>query len=238
MKQLSTRTLAIISLIAIAILALGVFVIQRVYNTPLSIVKNKVEQKENPKTNNETFITDVDMNIDNWQTKETKFFTIKFPKEWYWLESKHGESEGYSEIITNNPNFEIDKYADIGLFTEGKYLFTSVSEGAESESIPLQNDEVVISFRGTPTSNSGTPQDSMNSKMTKRSVNDYDCGQDNTKTLPLRGHCFFTTDYNEKIYTHYVITEKISLAITARTTANTMIANDVTEKIAGSIEIQ
>jgi hypothetical protein len=51
----------------------------------------------------QTFVTDVDPDVSHWQTKETEFFTIKFPKEWYWLES----------VITNNPNFEIDRYTDI-----------------------------------------------------------------------------------------------------------------------------
>jgi len=230
MKQLSTRTIAIIALVAVAILAIGVFAIQDYAKVPTPVVENgEGQENQGENTTEQAFVTDVNMNVENWQMKETEFFTIKFPEEWYFLESK---------VITNNQDFNIDKYADIGLFTEGKYLFTSVSEGVESEPIPLQNDEVIISFRGTPTSNSGTPQDSMDSKIGKQSANGYECAQDSIKQLPLRGNCFFTTDYDEQIHTYYVITEEISLAITARTTADTMIDEDIIEKIVDSIKIQ
>jgi hypothetical protein len=68
------------------------------------------------------------MNIDNWQVREGKAYTIKFPKEWYWLESEHGENEGYSEIITNNPNFDMDKYADIRLLRGGNIYLLLLSD--------------------------------------------------------------------------------------------------------------
>ena len=92
MKQLSTRTLAIISLIAIAILALGVFVIQRVYNTPLSIVENEVEQKEDEikEKENSDFVQkeeydfSKDLDVSTWKTYESKKvgIRIKYPENW------------------------------------------------------------------------------------------------------------------------------------------------------------
>jgi hypothetical protein len=238
MKPLSKQSITLIVLATAVVFVVGVFAYQ---NRPQESEVVEVvgeEEQENQNISDQEFVTDVDMNIEHWQTKEGKVFTIKFPKEWYWLESEHEENEGYSEVITNNLDFDIDRYADIGLFTGGEYLFTSVSEGVESEPIPLQNNEVVITFRGAPTSNSGTPQDSMDSRMANRSANNYDCAQNDAKQLPLRGHCFLITDYNEKIHTYYVITEEISLAITARTTADTMIDEDIIEEIVDSIKIQ
>jgi hypothetical protein len=92
--------------------------------------------------------------------KETEFFTIKFPKEWYWLESDL-EKTGYrSRVITNNPNFEIDKYADI---RGGTYHMTA--QDGTLTSIPLQDSEVVISFDGAATSNVGTPEQSLNATL-------------------------------------------------------------------------
>ena len=42
------------------------------------------------------FVIDVDPDVSHWQTKETEFFKIKFPKEWYWIESDLKEpTSGY-----------------------------------------------------------------------------------------------------------------------------------------------
>jgi len=82
-------------------------------------------------TNNETdqkFVTDVDPNVSHWQAKETEFFTVQFPKEWYWLEAKHGEGERYSEVITNNPNFYVNKYLDISNDAGIKYPITLTND--------------------------------------------------------------------------------------------------------------
>ena len=231
MKQLSTRTISFISLIAIVFLALGVFVIQRVYNTPLPVVENEVEQKENPKTNDETFITDVDMNIDNWQTKETKFFTIKFPKEWYWMESKHGESEGYSEIITNNPNFDINKYPDIGMFT-----------GYDYPMILKENSEVIVTFGGFPTSNSGTPKDS--SDYIKKSVLDKNSSaqckeiqitNNNDRNVTLFITCSFMDIYGYSIKKYSSINNEISITITIGMTKDTIVKQEILDTIAKNI---
>ena len=238
MKQLSTRTISFISLIAIVFLALGVFVIQRVYNTPLPVVENEVEQKENPKTNDETFITDVDMNIDNWQTKETEFFTIKFPKEWYWMESNREKTGYYSQVITNNPRFDIDKHAEIGLIKGGEYL--TFFKDDEPESLPLSNTEIVISFNGFATSDIGVPQQVMSWVLRlsdkERSSTCIQVEDLNTQKIPLIGYCSFVTTYHEKIQTYYVINKEIVQIMTARTTDDTLAKKEILDKIVASID--
>lgn len=59
---------------------------------------------EVPNENGARFVTDVDPDISHWQTKETEFFTIKFPKEWYWIdEAIDNRGSNTDAIITNNP---------------------------------------------------------------------------------------------------------------------------------------
>ena len=49
------------------------------------------------------FVTDVDPDVSHWQTKETKTFTIKFPKEWHWIEfpGYDDQGRGGSHVISN-----------------------------------------------------------------------------------------------------------------------------------------
>ena len=205
--------------------------IQKIYNTPLPVVENEVEQKENPKTNDETFITDVDMNIDNWQTKETKFFTIKFPKEWYWLESDFEKIGYHSQAITNNPNFDINKYPDIGMFT-----------GYDYPMILKENSEVIITFGGFPTSNSGTPKDS--SDYIKKSVLDKNSSaqckeiqitNNNDRNVTLFITCSFMDIYGYSIKKYSAINNEISITITIGMTKDTIVKQEILDTIAKNI---
>ena len=101
MKQLSTRTIAIIALVAVAILAIGVFVVQdNTTNPPVIVVENEEgHENEGKKTMDQEFVTDVDMNVENWQVVENSLFTIKVPKEWYWREN------GGGILMTNDPDY-------------------------------------------------------------------------------------------------------------------------------------
>lgn len=172
---------------------------QKVYNTPLPVVENEVEQKENPKTNDETFITDVDMNVENWQTKETEFFTIKFPKEWYFFQTNY-DTMGYnSYVITNNPNFDISKYPDISIGVGRIYPLDLMNET-----------EIVISsnYLGDATANSGTSLDyieyminSMREYVGFTVACQYMSSMD---SIPLATYCSFTDEDNkQRVGTYY-----------------------------------
>lgn len=182
------------------------------------------------------FVVDVDPNMDHWQTKETEFFTIRFPKEWYFLESDRKKTGYYSQIITNNPDFSIDKYADIGVFTGGRYLYFSESEGGLPRPLQLSDTEVVISFNASATSDAGTPQDRIDSifKLTKQNDPSVDCSVTNNKTIPFTMYCTDTYD-SQSQQSYDVINNKISLVITARTTKDTLVKKEILDKIAGSI---
>jgi len=92
MKQLSTRTIAIISLIAIAILALGVFVIQDHTKTPIPVVENGEEENQGGEEDGNTNPNEVDVDenvmamveaydVSDWQiySNEELGFSVKVP---------------------------------------------------------------------------------------------------------------------------------------------------------------
>lgn len=239
MKKLSIRNLALIVLVAVAILAIGVFSFQNRPQDPESIVEVSENEgnQENQNDSDQEFVTDIDMNIDNWQTKETEFFTIKFPKEWYWMESSR-EKTGYrSYVITNNPNFDIDRYADIGVFTGGRYLFTSESEGIESRSLPLKDTEAVISFTIRSTKNSGTPQDSLDYilRSAKEDETPVQCELLNNKMIPYEAYCSVVYEDNQLQQSYHIINELHSLVFSARTVEDTFVDKKVFDAIAENI---
>lgn len=176
---------------------------------------NKEESGGRPEDRTTRFVTDVDPNVTHWQTKETEFFTIKFPKEWYWKESNREKTGYYSQVITNNPDFDIDSYSDIGVFTRYEY------------SLKFRNDsEVIISTNnlGDITSNSGTPSEYIKLEMERveKSNNSARCGYvSDEKNIPLMASCFFVDSENDqKVQTFYASYKKRTFAYTARTIGN------------------
>lgn len=205
----------------------------------LSKTDNNVESMGNDRV----FVTNVDPDVSHWQTKETEFFTIKFPKEWYWLESDLKKTGYYSQVITNNPNFDINKYADISLGTGGSYHVTS--QDGTTTSIPLQDDEVIISFGGTATANSGTPEQSIDSVFQSKQGNPYPvhCQRlSNPNIVPIRAHCSFidnaTVTTPQKIQTYYIVNELNNISVSARTTDTTTVPKDILDKIAENMVVK
>lgn len=187
---------------------------------------------------NQGIQVEIDPNVDHWQTKETEAFSIKFPKEWYWMESdptKHGypSNSGRSYVITNNPDFDIDKYSDIGIFSGGDYPVILTSDS-----------EVVISHGGWATTNAGTPRDFMEGelKRVKEDVNHFaKCHYvSDIYSIPLTAFCSFVDEKNnQKVDTYYISYEKLSLGFTSRTTTkNTLELEPILGEIARSYALK
>jgi len=184
--------------------------------------QNKEEKKE--------FVIDVDLNMDNWQTKETEFFKIKFPKEWYWLESDR-EKTGYrSHVITNNPDFDMVKFADIGVGTGGSYPLNLVN-----------NTELVISFNGVATSDAGTPQQSIESKFrgTRERYAQAICEySSDLKNMPIVANCIFVDANNHKVQTYFIADQKNTILFSIRITEDNLVQKEIFDKMAKSMILQ
>lgn len=183
--------------------------------------------------NKTEFVTDVDPNVNHWQTKEIETFSVKFPKEWYWMESSHKKDEGYSEVITNNPHFDIEKYADIGLFVGGSYPLILVNDT-----------EIVVSLRGWSTRDSGTPQDSINAIVNAPRKYAPDpsevCKQTSfSGIVPTTAFCSFIDKNHQKVQTYFIAYNITTFAFTSQTTENNVTdQRDILEKIAKSFTVK
>jgi hypothetical protein len=191
------------------------------------VVETPVQaEPETPK-----FVTDVDPDVSHWQTKETEFFTIKFPKEWYWLESDLEKTGYHSKVITNNPDFDIDKYADIAVF----------SGVGPKPPINLADTEILITDRGVPTSNAGTPLDSLDSifELARYNYPAVNCIRpDSLKTLPIVAWCSAHYPEDQTQLSYYVIDNSLALTLTARMRGESDTLQPIVEKIARSIRIK
>lgn len=178
------------------------------------------------------FVTDVDPDVRHWQTKETESFAIKFPKEWYWLESDLEKAGYHSKVITNNPNFEIDKYAEIGIFSD---------IGPAPPITIVNNSELVITDRGSPTSNAGTPLDALDSifELAKRNYPAVSCAPPgNPKILPIVARCSAHYPEDQTQLSYYVIDKDLSLTLTLRKKGDSDVLQSIVEKMARSIQIK
>jgi hypothetical protein len=179
------------------------------------------------------FVTAVDSDINHWQTKETEYFTIKFPKEWYWLEvSPEKIGGGTANVISNNPQFPLAEYSDIGMFTSYDYPLL------------LKNDsEIVITTNnlGFITSNFGTPREFMDGEIARIKKDLYPeikcIYTSKTINIPLTAFCTFENSSGQKISTYYVAMTQRVFAFTARATStNNIDTKSILEKIAQSLQ--
>ncbi|MEF3692370.1 MAG: hypothetical protein V3574_04940 [Candidatus Moraniibacteriota bacterium] len=230
---MKNKSIIVISIMLIsAIAGIGFWVAKNQEGSNEIILKEKAENdvatEESQHLNQEKkqeFVVDVDMNVDHWQTKETEFFTIKFPKEWYWLESDPEKTGYHSRMITNNPNFDIDKYADIGVGTGGNY--------------PLEfenKNEVVISFSGAATSDAGTPQQSIESGLRGIRENHLQAiceySSDLTDLPIIIANCIFADSNYQKVQTYFVVNEKNKIFFSIRTTEDNLAKKEIFYEIA------
>lgn len=170
----------------------------------------------------------IDTDVNHWQTKETEFFTIKFPKEWYWLESSHSENEGYSRIITSNPNFPINKYAEIGLSMGADYVLTN-------------DTEIVMPFSVAATSDVGTPQQSIDSSFrgTKRQYVSAECGYLSAiSDTPIVAHCSSVDKNDQKVQLYFIANKVNKVIFYARTAENNALQKDILDNIAKNIVVK
>ena len=192
-----------------------------------TVPHNQVKEEDKIPDGRQVFVTNVDPDVSHWQTKETEFFTIKFPKEWYWLELDREKSEYRNMyVISNNLGFPLEDYKN-----------DPIGMAGIDERTTLQNSEVVITFGGTATTNSGTPLDSLDfliatsqNNSTRKCIRPSD-----TKTIPLIASCV-SQEGNQKLQVYYIISETTSLYVRMHTSLDTLASKDIFEKIAYNIE--
>lgn len=215
-----------LAIITVLIIALGasVFVWQK------QAVQEQLKEEVGANIDKqEQFVTDVDPDVSHWQTKETGFLTIKFPKEWYLVEiSVEEPGANGAFVISNNKNFSLEEYKNDAFNMTG--LQHSV----------LKNTEVAITIWGTATSNSGTPLDSLSYLVD--GAKEFDptakCTQPlNIKILPIIASCLVKQENHQAEHKYYVIDKINSLIITARTTDDTIVPENVLGEIARNIKI-
>lgn len=136
-----------------------------------------------------------------------------------------------SEVITNNPNFDIDKNIGIGIFSD---------IGPRSILELNNNTEMVISFRGSSTTDAGTPQDRLDSifELAKENNPLVKCEVLNNKTIPFTVYCSVEYENSQLQQSYYTINEEISLTSTAMTTQETFIEKRILDKIAQNIVLK
>lgn len=197
------------------------------------VMNQKPEQTQvdvRSREDSKVFVTDVDPEVSHWQTKETKYMTVKFPKEWYWVEisvEKPGSNGAF--VISNNKDFPLEDYKN------DSFNMTGIQNST------LDNTEVVITVWGSATSDAGTPLDSLDSRID--SAENFDptakcIRPSNTVTLPIVASCSTKQGNHQVEHKYYVIDEINSLIITARTTDETLVSKDIIERIARNIKIK
>ncbi len=189
---------------------------------------NKDDQPLKTEDNRETFVTDIDMDVSHWQTKKTEYFTVKFPKEWYWMEESYGKDQGHSEVITNNPHFDLSKYP-----------YISFGAGIDYPLTLTNNTEIVVTMSGVAgTAEEGSAVDSINAqiKYVKEHINSNAvCSQNNTDIPYPTAQCSFVDKNNQSVHVFFVAEKSFTYAFTAWTTQrNTANMEKILEDISRS----
>lgn len=189
--------------------------------------KNSSDRAHNEKRinsiNKQEFSPIVNQTISQWQTKTTEFFSIKFPRDWYWLENTNS---GYqSQIITNNPNLDITtQYPDIIFYDKG-------ISGRDDE-------ETFITFYGRPT------QEIDNKKVTTKEVVDkklqeitemlrgsYQTNCSEMSDVTIRTLKCSRFDNNQMIQSYYAVNRKITIIMIVRKNSITDNEDEVIDNI-------
>ena len=158
------------------------------------------------------FVTDVDPDVNHWQTKETEFFTIKFPKEWYWSEAAPGSEFTPDGIITNNPNHPV-QYPEI-------------------EANNFNNDtEVVIGYELLFAS-AGNIITIGVEDMTPVEGCEF---LSDANSVPIIKSCVKKYENNQVERVYRMVYKDITVSLDVRTTGSTLVSKDILEKIAKSI---
>lgn len=167
------------------------------------------------------FVTEVDPDVSNWQMKATKYFTIRFPKEWYLIESDLKETGYYSVVITNNPDFDIDKYADIGMGVSWDYPL-----------VLSDNSEIVITTNnlGWVTNEVGTPREFMDwqiDSVEKKNPNATCHYTSDQNSVLLTALCRYKDVKDQVVTTYYVSQSQRTYAYTAVVTQGAIINKSI-----------
>lgn len=201
----------IISAVIVLILLGGVIFM---WQKKMSEIQPLPAPKENIQSTNkdEAFVTDVDPDVNHWQVKETEFFTIKFPKEWYWSEAAPSPDFTPDGIITNNPSHPI-RYPEIG--ADNFNNNTEVVIGYELLFASAENIITVGVEDMSPVEGCAFLSDA--------------------ESIPIIKSCIQKYDNHQVERVYRVIYKDITVSLDVRTTDNTLVLTDTLEKIARSI---
>ncbi|QQS21373.1 MAG: hypothetical protein IPL87_02580 [Candidatus Moraniibacteriota bacterium] len=201
-------------------------------------------KKEKPDAEEKTrqFVTDVDPNVSHWQTKETKTFTIKFPKEWHWIEflGYDDQGSGGSHVISNNPNFPLKEYSDLSIFPNRSYKL-----------VLKNNTEIVIDFNiydyGPNTSNFGNPLDPVSDSnkffyLVPRINSTAECEsllvQEGNSTNMTSVYCSIDQENHQRDIVYYRASKMFSLMLTLKSTDQLSIDSAILKDIAESFVLK
>lgn len=188
------------------------------------------------------FVTDVDPDVSHWQTKETKTFTIKFPKEWHWIEflGYDDQGSGGSYVISNNPNFPLKEYSDLSIFPNRSYKL-----------VLKNNTEIVIDFNlydyGPNTSSFGNPLDPVSDSNTffylvPRINSTAECEpllvQEGNSTNMTSVYCSIDQENHQRDIVYYRASKMFSLMLTMKSTDQLSIDPAILKDIAESFVLK
>lgn len=234
MKKVPVSTIVFACIVLVTIIVASVWIRKprTIENAQIPENNTAIEEKGNGSVDggNSKYVTDVDMNVNHWKTVETEFFTLKYPKEWYWIESTpKGPGHGVAHVITNNPEFPLNSNEEMGLFA---------GIGPETP-VKIHNDtEFVMAERGVSTMDAGSPENSLNSifSLAKKNFPNVDCRRLSAeKFLPITALCVAVYPDHQMQQTFYVINKNISLHVSFWTTDTTLLKREVFESIASGL---